>query len=136
MKTFALYTHDRGVSIGLGVSRQLPRQTQTRDYTVNYHFLSNSGMFLPLANLSPGQLRMLGTATADQMLTFRAEQRRRTEGEPESLAFSDIFAFNQGNVSLIYVGRYLLERQANEVALARKPATQPGARGLSLGISR
>ena len=72
-------------------------------------------MFLPLANLSPGQLRMLDTATADQMLTFQAGQRRRTEGEPESLAFSDIFAFNQGNVSLIYVGRYLLERQANEV---------------------
>ena len=35
-------------------------------------------------------------------------------GEPESLAYSDIFAFKQGNVSLIYVGRYF-ERQTNEV---------------------
>ena len=111
---FALYTHDRGVSIGLAFLGNY-LDDPNPGYTVNYHFLSNSGMFLPLANLSPGQLRMLDTATADQMLTFQAGQRRRTEGEPESLAFSDIFAFNQGNVSLIYVGRYLLERQANEV---------------------
>ena len=111
---FALYTHDRGVSIGLAFLGNY-LDDPNPGYTVNYHFLSNSGMFLPLANLSPGQLRMLDTATADQMLTFRVGQRRRTEGEPESLAFSDIFAFNQGNVSLIYVGRYLLERQANEV---------------------
>ena len=31
------------------------------------------------------------------------------------LRFPISFAFNQGTVSLIYVGRYLLERQANEV---------------------
>lgn len=111
---FALYTHDRGVSIGLAF---LGNYLNNPDpgYSVNYHFLSNSGMFLPLANLSPGQLRMLDTATAEQMLASRAAQPRRTEGEPESLAYSDIFAFNQGNISLIYVGRYLLERQANEV---------------------
>ena len=111
---FALYTHDRGVSIGLAfLGNYLDKPNL--GYTVNYHFLSNSGMFLPLANLSPGQLRMLDTATADQMLASNAAQPRRTEGSPESLAYSDIFAFNQGNVSLIYVGRYLLERQVNEV---------------------
>ena len=111
---FALYTHDRGVSIGLGF---LGNYLDNPDpgYTVNYHFLSNSGMFLPLANLSPMQMRMLDTDTAERMLASRAAQARRTEGEPESLAYSDIFAFNQGNISLIFVGRYLLERQVNEV---------------------
>ncbi len=111
---FALYTHDRGVSIGLAF---LGNYLDNPDpgYTINYHFLSNSGMFLPLANLSTAQLRMLDTETAEQMLAFRAAQPRLTEGDPESVAYSDIFAFNQGNVSLIYVGRYLLERQANEV---------------------
>ena len=79
---FALYTHDRGVSIGLAFLGNY-LDDPNPGYTVNYHFLSNSGMFLPLANLSPGQLRMLDTATADQMLTFQAGQRRRTEGEPE-----------------------------------------------------
>ena len=58
---------------------------------------------------------MIDPDTAAQMLASRAAQTRRTEGEPESLAYSDIFAFNQGNISLIYVGHYLLERQANEV---------------------
>lgn len=111
---FALFTHDRGVSIGLAFLGNY-LDNPNPGYTVNYHFLSNSGMFLPLANLSPGQLRMLDTDTAAEMLSFRAAQPRRTEGDPESLAFSDIFAFNQGNSSLIYVGRYLLERQANEV---------------------
>jgi len=111
---FALYTHDRGVSIGLAF---LGNYLDNPDpgYTVNYHFLSNSGMFLPLANLAPAQMRMLDTETANQMLALRAAQPRRTEGSAESLAYSDIFAFNQGNVSLIYVGRYLLERQVNEV---------------------
>ena len=111
---FALYTHDRGVSIGLAFLGNY-LDNPNPGYTVNYHFLSNSGMFLPLANLSPVQMRMLDPDTAEQMLASRAAQPRRTEGEPESLAYSDIFAFNQGNISLIYVGRYLLERQANEV---------------------
>jgi pimeloyl-ACP methyl ester carboxylesterase len=111
---FALYTHDRGVSIGLAfIGNYLDNPNP--GYTVNYHFLSNSGMFLPLANLGTGQMRMLDPDTAAQMLASRAAQTRRTEGEPQSLAYSDIFAFNQGNISLIYVGRYLLERQANEV---------------------
>lgn len=110
---FALYTHDRGVSIGLAFLGNY-LDNPNPGYTVNYHFLSNSGMFLPLANLGAGQMRMLDVDTAEQMLASRAAQARRTEGEPESLAYSDIFAFNQGNISLIYVGRYLLERQANE----------------------
>lgn len=111
---FALYTHDRGVSIGLAFLGNY-LDNPNPGYTVNYHFLSNSGMFLPLANLGAGQMRMLDPDTAAQMLASRAAQTRRTEGEPQSLAYSDIFAFNQGNISLIYVGRYLLERQANEV---------------------
>ena len=42
---FAMYTHDRGVSIGLAF---LGHYLDDPDpgYTVNYHFLSNSGMFL------------------------------------------------------------------------------------------
>jgi len=111
---FALYTHDRGVSIGLAFLGNYLDNPEP-GYNINYHFLSNSGMFLPLANLSTGQMRMLDVATAQQMITSREAQPRRTEGEPEVVAYSDIFAFNEGNISLIYVGRYLLERQANEV---------------------
>lgn len=111
---FALFTHDRGVSIGLAF---LGNYLDDPDpgYTINYHFLSNSGMFLPLANLVPFQLALLDAQAGERMIAARAQQARRTEGDPESLAYSDIFAFKQGNVSLLYVGRYLLERQANEV---------------------
>lgn len=111
---FALFTHDRGVSIGLAF---LGNYLDDPDpgYTINYHFLSNSGMFLPLANLVPFQLALLDADAGERMIATRSAQPRRTEGAPEALAFSDIFAFNQGNISLLYVGRYLLERQANEV---------------------
>ena len=111
---FALYTHDRGVSIGLAFLGNYLDSTDP-GYTVNYHFLSNSGMFLPLANLVPFQLTLLDTDAGERLIAARSARARRTEGESESLAFSDIFAFKQGNISLLYVGRYLLERQANEV---------------------
>ena len=110
---FALFTHDRGVSIGLAFLGNY-LDNPSPGYTVNYHFLSNSGMFLPLANLVPFQLTLLDADAGERMIQARSTQPRRTEGEPESLAFSDIFAFNQGNISLLYVGRYLLERQVNE----------------------
>ena len=110
---FALFTHDRGVSIGLAFLGNY-LDNPSPGYTVNYHFLSNSGMFLPLANLVPFQLSLLDADAGERMIEARSAQPRRTEGEPESLAFSDIFAFNQGNISLLYVGRYLLERQVNE----------------------
>lgn len=111
---FALFTHDRGVSIGLAF---LGNYLDNPDpgYNINYHFLSNSGMFLPLANLVPFQLALLDAQAGERMIAARAAQTRRTEGEAESLAFSDIFAFKDGNISLLYVGRYLLERQVNEV---------------------
>ena len=110
---FALFTHDRGVSIGLAFLGNY-LDNPNPGYTINYHFLSNSGMFLPLANLVPFQLALLDAEAGPRMIEARAALPRRTEGAPESLAFSDIFAFNQGNLSLLYVGRYLLERQVNE----------------------
>ncbi len=110
---FALYTHDRGVSIGLAfLGHYLDNPSPA--YTINYHFLSNSGMFLPLANLVPFQLALLDAEAGPRMIAARKAQPRRTEGDPEALAYSDIFAFNDGNGALLHVGRYLLERQANE----------------------
>ena len=111
---FALYTHDRGVSIGLAfLGNYLDHDNPS--YTINTHFLSNSGMFLPLANLVPFQLALLDTEASERLISARSAVPRRTEGDPEALAYSDIFAFKKGNVSLLYVGRYLLERQANEL---------------------
>ena len=111
---FALYTHDRGVSIGLAFLGNY-LDGDHPGYTINTHFLSNSGMFLPLANLVPFQLALLDTQASERLISARSAVPRRTEGDPEAIAYSDIFAFKQGNISLLHVGRYLLERQANEV---------------------
>ena len=54
---FALFTHDRGVSVGLAFLGHY--LDEGRPYEVTYHFLSNSGMFLPLANLTDGQTVLL-----------------------------------------------------------------------------
>lgn len=135
---FALYTHDRGVSIGLAF---LGNYLDDPDpgYRINYHFLSNSGMFLPLANLVPFQLTLLDADASERLAAARSIQPRVTEGEAESLAYSDIFAFNQGTVSIVYVGRYLLERQANEVRwlenLRRSPVPVAYLWGLTDGVN-
>ena len=66
---FSLYTHDRGVSIGLSF---LGDYLQSEPgYRINYHFLSNSGMYLPLANLVPFQLAMLDPARGPQLIAAR-----------------------------------------------------------------
>lgn len=110
---FAMFTHDRGVSIGLAFLGHY-LSTPNPEYTINYHFLSNSGMFLPLANLVPFQFALLDEERGPAMIAARKAAPRMTEGNPEALAYSDIFKFNDGDSALLYVGRYLLERAENE----------------------
>jgi len=100
---FALFTHDRGVSIGLAFLENYLADSSSA-YSINYHFMSNSGMFLPLANLVPFQMVLLDAEAGPRMIAARTAQPRMTKGEPEALAFSDIFAFNNGNAALLYVG--------------------------------
>ncbi|MFT4887239.1 MAG: pimeloyl-ACP methyl ester carboxylesterase [Pseudohongiellaceae bacterium] len=110
---FALFTHDRGVSIGLAfLGRYL--DDSNPEYHINYHFLSNSGMFLPLANLVPFQYTLLDAQKGPAMIAARKAAPRRNSGSPEQLAYSDIFQFNDGISALLHVGRYLLERAENE----------------------
>ena len=110
---FAMFTHDRGVSIGLAF---LGNYIDNPDpgYTLNYHFLSNSGMFLPLANLGAFQTAILDPVRGPQMIEFRKSRPRITEGDPLEVARADIFAFKDGVSALLHVGKYLLERAENE----------------------
>jgi len=110
---FALFTHDRGVSIGLAFLGRYVDDSNL-EYHINYHFLSNSGMFLPLANLVPFQYTLLDAQKGPAMIAARKAAPRRTSGSPEQLAYSDIFQFNDGISALLHVGRYLLERAENE----------------------
>lgn len=110
---FALFTHDRGVSVGLAfLGHYLDNPAPA--YEINYHFLSNSGMFLPLANLTEGQSVLLHAVKGPELIARLKSQPRRTEGNPVQLAYADIQAFNDGIGARLYVGKYLLERVANE----------------------
>ncbi len=110
---FAMFTHDRGVSIGLAF---LGNYIDSPDpgYTLNYHFLSNSGMFLPLANLGDFQTAILDPVRGPQIIELRKARPRLFEGDPAEVARSDIFVFNYGVDALLHVGKYLLERAENE----------------------
>ncbi|MCG8415370.1 MAG: alpha/beta fold hydrolase [Pseudomonadales bacterium] len=110
---FAMFTHDRGVSIGLAFLGHY-LDNPSPEYTLNYHFLSNSGMYLPLANLLPFQLAVLDPAREAQVVAARKAQPRVTEGDPIAVANADIFKFNDGDSAIVQVGKYLLERGENE----------------------
>jgi len=113
IEDFALFTHDRGVSVGLAF---LGNYLDSDDpgYNINYHFLSNSGMFLPLANLTERQRLMQNVETAAAATAQAKARPRRTEGNPVQVAYADMEAFNDGIGARLYVSRYLLERVANE----------------------
>ena len=109
---FAMFTHDRGVSVGLAFLGHY--LDEDRPYTINYHFLSNSGMFLPLANLVPGQTVLLDPVRGPAATAEAKARPRLTTGDPVSVAYADMQAFNDGIGARLHVGKYLLERVANE----------------------
>ena len=113
LTSFSLFTHDRGVSVGLAFLGNY-LDNQDREYEITYHFLSNSGMFLPLANLFPGQTVLLDPVRGPDATARNQARPRRTEGTPAQLANADIEAFNDGIGARLGVGKYLLERVANE----------------------
>jgi pimeloyl-ACP methyl ester carboxylesterase len=113
LTSFSLFTHDRGVSVGLAFLGNYLAE-ESRDYEVTYHFMSNSGMFLPLANLFPAQTVLLDPVRGPAETARRQALPRRTEGTPVQLAYADIEAFNDGIGARLGVGKYLLERVANE----------------------
>ncbi len=112
-------THDRGGSVGFSLLGSY-LASEEKEYEITYHFISNGGLFLPLTNLGQGQY--VRQPTEAQRLGHslgpvppeRQPQPRRTEGTPEQLAGADIQAFNDGVGARFYVGKYLLERRANE----------------------
>jgi pimeloyl-ACP methyl ester carboxylesterase len=113
LDSFHLLTHDRGVSVGLAFLGDY-LEAPTRAYEITYHFLSNSGVFLPLANLGKGQRDILDPARGAAAIEAARSRPRLTEGDPVRVAYVDIEAFNDGIGARLHVGRYLLERAANE----------------------
>ena len=113
LTSFSLFTHDRGVSVGLAFLGNYLAD-DSKAYEITYHFLSNSGMFRPLANLGAGQTTLLDPVRGPEATRIAQARPRRTEGTPVQLAYADIQVFNDGIGARLGVGKYLLERAANE----------------------
>ena len=113
LSRFHLLTHDRGGSVGFAfLGNYLAREEKS--YEITYHFISNGGLFLPLANLSPGQYEIQHAVRGPELIREQQARPRVTEGTPRQVAYADIQAFNDGVGARLYVGKYLLERTANE----------------------
>lgn len=133
LKRFSLYTHDRGVSVGLAFLDNY-LQGNNQHYQLDYHFMSNSGMFLPLANLFEGQTVLLDPVRGPEAIRQLKAVPRRTEGTPEQLAYADIHAFNDGIGARLGVGKYLLERAVNETRWLELLPTSPVPVGYLWGM--
>ncbi len=133
LRQFSLLTHDRGGSVGLAL---LGDYVDRRDatYEIGYHFITNGGLFLPLANLSQGQKDLLDAAKGPELIRQLKARPRATEGTPERVAYADIEAFNDGIGARLYVGKYLLERAANEYTWLDNLRRSPIATALVWGL--
>lgn len=60
LNSLALYTHDKGDSVGLAL---LKLYTQQDEYKITHHFITNGNIYLPLADLTNIQLLLLNKRT-------------------------------------------------------------------------
>jgi pimeloyl-ACP methyl ester carboxylesterase len=60
LESLALYTHDKGASVGLAL---LGVYAQQDEYEITHQFITNGNIYLPLADLTTGQLLLLHPLT-------------------------------------------------------------------------
>lgn len=140
LRQFVLLSHDRGDSVALNFL-QLYQATENPPFTITHQFLTNGNMFLPLANLTEFQKRMLDPVTSAAAVkaasaTLLAAGMGRTNytpplepGDPEVQALAALFGYQSGVEAIPATIQYLNERKEKEVGfletLARSavPAT-------------
>jgi pimeloyl-ACP methyl ester carboxylesterase len=127
LKEFALFSHDRGDSVALNFL-QLFQSAANPPFRLTHQFLTNGNMYLPLANLTEFQKRMLDPATSAIAVksvnagllangmgatTFTPPLK---QDDPEVRALAFLFAWQDGVQVLPATIQYLNERQKMEVA--------------------
>ncbi len=140
MKEFVLLSHDRGDSVALNFL-ELYQAEATPPFRITHQFITNGNMYLPLANLTDFQKRMLDPATAPAavksvspaLLAVGMGQTQYTPplraDDPEVRALATLFAQQSGVEVIPATIQYLNERRQFEVrfldALGRStvPAT-------------
>ncbi|MFN7982205.1 MAG: alpha/beta hydrolase [Vicinamibacterales bacterium] len=127
LKEFALLSHDRGDSVALAFL-QLYQASSTPPFVIRHQFLTNGNMYLPLANLTDFQKRMLDPATSAAavkavnagLLAVGMGQSQYTPplkaDDPEVRALATLFAFKSGVEAIPATIQYLNERKQMEVS--------------------
>ncbi len=126
LKEFVLLSHDRGDSVALSFL-QLYQADTRRPFRITHQFITNGNLYLPLANLTDFQKRMLDPATSAAavkgmnagLLATGMGQTQYTPPlpptDPEVRALAALFAHNDGVVVIPATIQYLNERKEFEV---------------------
>lgn len=127
LKSFVLLSHDRGDSVALAFL-QLYQASAAPPFAITHQVLTNGNMYLPLANLTDFQKRMLDPATSAAavkavnagLLAVGMGQSQFTPplkaDDPEVRALATLFAFKSGVEAIPATIQYLNERKQMEVS--------------------
>jgi len=126
LKEFVLLSHDRGDSVALSFL-QLYQADTARPFRITHQFITNGNLYLPLANLTEFQKRMLDPSTSAAavkavnagLLAAGLGQSQYTPPlpatDPEVRALAALFAHNDGIAVIPATIQYLNERKEFEV---------------------
>lgn len=127
MREFVLVSHDRGDSVALNFL-QLYQAAPNPPFRITHQFITNGNLYLPLANLTDFQKRMLDPATAPQvvksvnagLLAVGMGQSQYTPplraDDEEVKALASLFAYRSGVEAIPATIQYLNERRQFEVS--------------------
>jgi pimeloyl-ACP methyl ester carboxylesterase len=127
LRTFSLLSHDRGDSVALSFL-ELYQADPAPPFRMTHQYILNGNMYLPLANLTPFQVRMLDPSTRAALVktvtptSFAAGLGASTYtpalkgDDPAVGAMATMFAYQSGIEALPATIQYLNERKQMEVA--------------------
>lgn len=127
LREFVLLSHDRGDSVALNFL-QLYQASANRPFTITHQFITNGNLYLPLANLTEFQKRMLDPATSAAAVkaanaNLLATGMGRTNftpplsaDDPEVGALAAFFGYQSGVAAIPATIQYLNERRQMEVS--------------------
>ncbi len=119
---FILLTHDKGDSVGLSLL-QIYQDYDEPPYTIQHHVITNGNIYLPLAQLTPGQRTLLNPSVGpfvssllggEQLTNGIAEFFIEPLPEEEFAAYTSVFDYQGGTRVQHEIIQYLNERAANE----------------------
>ncbi len=134
LREFVLLSHDRGDSVALNLL-QLYQASAGPPFRITHQFLTNGNMYLPLANLTDFQKRMLDPATAPLaarsvtpgLLAVGLGQSNYTPplkaDDAEVQALAAQFSYQNGIGAIPATIQYLNERKEREVAFLETLST-------------